>query len=255
VCRDSKKHTDHRFRPIDEAALDHKEEVQKSLKPLQEILEVFNECKTKYIQTAEHIQFQTQHTEMQIKEQFKKMRQFLQEEEDARIAALWQEEQQKSLMMEEKTKDLNRNIAGLSNTIRTIEEELRAEHISFLRNYKTTMHTMHKETIMQELELTMQDPQPVSGTLIDVAKHLENLTFKVLDKMKDIVSYTPVILDPNTAHPLYTLSDDLTSVRYGERQQLPDNPERFDQFGFILGSNGFNSGTHSWDVEKVHTGQ
>ncbi len=59
-----------------------------------------------------------------------------------------------------------------------------------------------------------------------------------------------MILDPNTAHPRLVVSDDLTSVIYSENNQLiPDNPERFDIFPFVLGSEGFNSGTHCWDVE------
>ncbi|KAK7135213.1 hypothetical protein R3I94_014005 [Phoxinus phoxinus] len=197
--------------------------------------------KGEFEKTVQHIKTQAAHTERQIKQQFEKLHQFLRDEEEAAVTALREEEEQKKQMMKEKLEEMNTHISALSHTIKHMEEMMEANDVCFLKEFPVSM---------ERVQSSQPDPQMASGALIHVPRYLGNLPFRVWKKMQDIVQNTPVILDPNTADPGLVLSDDLTSVRNSENNQtLPDNPERFDCNWCVLGSEGFNSGTHCWDVE------
>ncbi|XP_028270685.1 tripartite motif-containing protein 35-like [Parambassis ranga] len=236
-------HQTHKVVPVEQAVRDLKEQLRSDLKSLQDKRDKYKQVEDTYNEMSQHVKKQLLSTETQIRAEFNKLHQFLKEEEESRLAALREEEEQKMKTMSREMKRIQQQMSSLSDSISAVEEELQKQQVSFLSSYKDTQSRARAQS-------SLSDPQLVSGALIDVAKHLGNLSFRVWEKMKDKVHFSPVILDPNTANRWLYLSDDLTSVRREDTwQKLLDNPERHTEYANVLGSEGFSSGKHSWEVE------
>ncbi|XP_070759803.1 nuclear factor 7, brain-like [Enoplosus armatus] len=236
-------HVRHKVVPIEQAVGDLKDQLKSDLKSLQDKRDKYEAVEETYNEVIQHSKKQLLSTETKIRAEFNKLHQFLKEEEEYRLAALREEEEQKGKTISREMKMIQEQISSLSDSISAVEEELQKHNVPFLSSYKATQ-------TRARVQSSLSDPQLVSGALIDVAKHLGNLSFRVWEKMKDTVHFSPVILDPNTADPRLSLSDDLISVRREDtKQQLPNNPERYTYYADVLGSEGFSSGTHSWEVE------
>uniref|UniRef100_A0A673K2G5 Uncharacterized protein n=1 Tax=Sinocyclocheilus rhinocerous TaxID=307959 RepID=A0A673K2G5_9TELE len=212
VCRESHQHRNHACRPISEIA----EERKNSMTLYNIVVCVFG------------VQHQVCHTENSIKKDFKHLHQLLYDEEKAMLAALRKEKNQKTQLMKSKMEKINEELFSLPKTIKELRGKLDSGDIQFLQN-------MNQET------------ETVRGGLIDTAQYLGNLKFTVWSKIRESISYTPVVLDPNTANSQFILSEDLTCVR--DRDEQEEEDIRFDRCPCVLGSVGYSSGTHIWDVD------
>ncbi|XP_029914201.1 tripartite motif-containing protein 35 isoform X2 [Myripristis murdjan] len=241
VCQSSKMHKSHDCSPIEEAVVDCKDELTLSHKSLEDKLERLKRiCRTS-VDMLDYIKSQALETQILIKKQFEQLHQVLYNEESARLAAVRKEEEEKMAGVKDKIKEISAEILSLTETIIVLKEELKEDDLVLLKNYKATL---------ERAKSAQLDSEYMSGVLMDVTSHLCNLKYRVWEKMLDHVEYTPVTLDPNTAHPCLILSDDFTSLHYSSQpRHCPDNPERFHISAEVVGMTALGSGSHHWIVE------
>ncbi|XP_064414330.1 E3 ubiquitin-protein ligase TRIM39-like [Latimeria chalumnae] len=248
-CVILKKHKNHEFLSIKEASQPLKEELKNSLKPLQDTHQKIAELKERYRGNLNNIHDQADKTEKQIKEDFVKLHIFLHEEEKNLLADLKKEKEEKEQKMRAMEESIVQDLTSVSKVIKDIQQKMDEEDYIFLM----TLQEM-RERIKEYADYKPREPEAVSAADIDGYKYTDHLQYRVGKKMLQFINPVTVTLDPNTAHPELTLSEDLTAVTRGFtwRKDLPGNPERFDLWPSVLGSEGFTSGRHSWvvDVER-----
>ncbi|KAJ8278273.1 hypothetical protein GJAV_G00085810 [Gymnothorax javanicus] len=247
VCQTSEHHENHKLRPLEEVASKIKREIYDTLRPLKEQLEALTKEKQKNDKAVDFLKSQAECTVLQMQEEFQRLHQFLHDEEITRIAALREEEEQKSQKMKERVEKMAKEISSLSDTIRAIEQQMEVDDVTFLQNHKAT-----KTRVAQKPEYSTQrkaSDLEVLGGQIDVAKYLGNLKCDVWEKMQGMVQYTPFTLDPTTKGDDLIVSEDLTCLQYSGEAEPSSDDDNYILKCVVLGSVSFFTGRHSWDVE------
>uniref|UniRef100_A0A8C3PK79 Zinc finger protein RFP-like n=1 Tax=Calidris pygmaea TaxID=425635 RepID=A0A8C3PK79_9CHAR len=146
---------------------------------------------------------------------------------------------------------LEKQESSLLAQLEQLDTEIRKAHEEILQ--RLLEETTSLGTLIEEMERTYQQPDweflKVRAQAFQTALFLPRSSAMSLSLSPPPAQMT---LDPDTANARLYLSEDCKLVRWEHcEKDLPSNPRRFEVHPCVLGSRGFTSGCHRWDVE-VH---
>uniref|UniRef100_A0A8C3JMQ2 Zinc finger protein RFP-like n=1 Tax=Calidris pygmaea TaxID=425635 RepID=A0A8C3JMQ2_9CHAR len=201
--------------------------------------------------------------------------------QECKVRGLWVSAKQKIVTTYRKLHEfLEKQESSLLAQLEQLDTEIRKAHEEILQ--RLLEETTRLGTLIGEMERTYQQPDwqllkvraqafqsgwegspcawsPALPCLPQPAPRGTSLEEKVLFPPKSAamsLTLSPppaqMTLDPETANARLYLSEDCKLVRWNIcEQDLPSNSKRFKVEDCVLGSRGFTSGWHRWDVE-VH---
>ncbi|KAM6426725.1 E3 ubiquitin-protein ligase TRIM69 [Liasis olivaceus] len=206
-------------------------------------LEVLKNAQEEKISNHKENKLQLQY---HISLEFLKLHQFLHTKEKILIHRLKEESEILLQEMETNLNKLQDRSQSAKDTLVCIQARLYQQNSAgFLKGIKPFIERMEHKTDNSSMG------ELVTGTL-NPGEFKGPMHYAMWKEMKSILNpdITFITLDPKTAHPNLILSEGLTCVQHNDTKQiLPDIPERFDCSVSVLGSEGFTTGKHYWEVE------
>ncbi|XP_078073763.1 zinc-binding protein A33-like [Mustelus asterias] len=270
ICRDSPSHSGHSFLPVADAVRKYKDKL-KSIAITEDDKNTLNQFKQQQQREISELEQLTGSLEQDISAQFAKIHRYLEDKEKHLIKELRRQKEEDKRLIEENLRKMEEAQMLCDELTNLSADNEQHDNISFLQELKRLKESYLDKGEDVEDDEGSEDEKDEYGfedsdsERSDVFKLNEEIVmfprekyagfrgsflYPVWKAMKRIIFSAPLTLDPNTAHRNLVLSENLTSVRLSDTElQVPDNPERFDVCCCVLGSEGFTSGKHYWEVE------
>ncbi|XP_044540974.1 probable E3 ubiquitin-protein ligase TRIML1, partial [Gracilinanus agilis] len=219
-------HKDHTILTLEMAAEKCRDKIKHTLNTLQRKKEEFNVALDRVGNRGELCKKGIHSLKQSIISEYRKVHEFLHEEEQLYLQRLDQEYTDNLAKLELNKAKLSQQIQNLERMKLEVEENLEKGPLEMLQDVK--------DTLERNEELLLQEPEVPSFSW--ATSPITGLREMLMRFQRDIS------LDPESANPHLILSEDLKSVKYGDvPQDLPDHQERFDHAPAVLGAQTFTS--------------
>ncbi|KAK2509293.1 hypothetical protein MC885_021363 [Smutsia gigantea] len=194
---------------------------------------------------------QIESKKQQVEAAFEKLQQELGEQQCLLLARLRKLEQQIWKERDEYISKVSEEVVRLGTQVKELEEKCQQPGSELLHDIRVNQSRCEMKTFVS--------PEAISPDLVKKIRDIHRKTLPLPEILRTFSENLAhhlepdsgvFVLDPQTASRSLVLSEDRKSVTYTrQKQDLPGSPLRFEGLPVVLGSPGFSSGRHCWQVE------
>ncbi|XP_055487751.1 E3 ubiquitin-protein ligase TRIM39-like [Leucoraja erinacea] len=228
--------------PVKEAVEIYKEQMKSSFKSLTEKKLAIEKMEHKQKESISGVEEASRNLQSQTTSQFAELHQILTEKEQRALGDIREDEAKIVKTMEKNLQEIQKNLNSIQEELSKLEEQIdHKDGVIFLKEEAGRKRRVSDETKTMSV---VYGPLP--------SENYDRTFFynMALKETSDLIKQVSVTLDVETAHALLEVSEDRKRVRLtGTGRRLPDTGKRFTDWPCVLGSEGFTSGRHYWEVE------